>query len=486
MNKLFYVLIFLMNVAWANNVQIANVRLVDQNTSADYYFVEFDLSWENSWRTSTFESNYDAAWVFIKFTPKDQHEWSHASLHYVNGSNDGHTAAAGSIINTSPDGVGVFVYRSADGIGNVNYENMRLRWDYGADGVADDEVLEISVFAIEMVYVPQGSFFAGDGQNDFGQFEAGNSGQPFEITSEAALTLGGTNINYLSNNNTINMLNDDDFDYATTQTLPAGFPKGYNAFYCMKYECSQQQYADFLVHMTTAQKTDRDGPHYVNAVNVFPVDDGNHYADAEFPWRPMHYISWADMAAYLDWSGLRPMSELEYEKACRGPRQPVNNELAWGDDSWYIEGLYTFSNEGTASETIATGIGQQVGNGNPVSIYSGAATPVRCGIFAASAENKTRKETGATYWGIMEMSGNCYELMISVGNSQTRDFDGLHGDGNITSTGNASFVLLSDWAFVNGVGVSYRSSEISTRYGANYNNDSRELWHGIRGVRTDQ
>ena len=32
---------------------------------------------------------------------------------------------------------------------------------------------------------------------------------------------------------------------------------------------------------------------------------------------PLH-ISWSDMSAYLDWSGLRPMTELEYEKACRG------------------------------------------------------------------------------------------------------------------------------------------------------------------------
>lgn len=484
MRKLFYLLIFLTNLAWANNIQIENVRLVDQNTTDDYYFVEFDLSWENSWRTSTFESNYDAAWVFVKFTPKDQQAWSHANLHYVNGTNDGHTAATGSTINTSPGGVGVFVYRSSDGIGNVNYENMRLRWDYGLDGVADDEVIEISVFAIEMVYVPQGSFFAGDGQQDFGQFEAGNSGQPFEITSEAALTLGGTNVNNMSNNDAINMLNPDDFDYSTTQTLPANFPKGYNAFYCMKYECSQQQYADFLAHLSSDQRQDRDGPLYVNATNVFPVDDGNYYAVADYPWRPMHYTSWADMAAYLDWSGLRPMSELEFEKACRGPRQPVNNELAWGDDSWYIEGMYSLANEGTASEMIVSGLGVNVGNANTVSIYSGAPSPLRCGIFAASAENKTRKETGATYWGIMEMSGNCYEMVVSVGSAQSRDFDGLHGDGEVSSTGNASFSLLADWGFVSGIGIGYRSSEVSTRYGGNYNNSDRELWHGIRGIRT--
>ncbi|MEM8891151.1 MAG: SUMF1/EgtB/PvdO family nonheme iron enzyme [Bacteroidota bacterium] len=483
MLRIITVLILLFNLAWGNNIQIENVRLVDQNTADDYYFVEFDLSWENSWRTSTFESNYDAAWVFVKFTPKNQQEWTHATLHYVNGTNDGHLAPSGATINTTSDGVGVFIYRDSDGIGNVNYQNVRLRWDYGTNGVADDEVLEISVFAVEMVYVPQGAFYAGDGQQDFGQFEAGNSGQPFQITSEAAITLGGTNLNNMSNNDAINMLNDDDFNYTTTQTLPADFPKGYDAFYCMKYEGSQQQYADFLAHITYDQRLNNDGPLYVNAVNVFPIEDGNHYAVAEHPWRAMDYLSWPNIAAFLDWSGLRPLSELEYEKACRGPETPVNNELAWGDDSWYIEGFYSLQNEGTPTETI-TDLGENVGNANTHSIYSGADSPMRCGIFAASATNKTRKETGATYWGIMEMSGNCYEPVISVGNSQTRDFSGRHGNGNITSTGNASFVLLSDWAFVNTVGVGFRTSEISTRYQANYNDADRAKWIGIRGVRT--
>lgn len=476
----------------ANNIEVRNVTLASQNTTSNFYMVEFDLSWDNSWRTSTFESNWDAAWVFVKFTPKNQQSWLHANLHYVDGTNDGHQAPAGCSIRTATNssvapfsGVGVFIYRDSDGIGNVNYQDIQLRWDYDELILADDEVIEISVHAIEMVYVPEGAFQAGDGNDDFGQFEAGNTGAPFTITSENSLTLGGVNANHLSNHDAINMLNDDDFNYATTQTLPAEFPKGYHAFYCMKYEASQSQYAAFLEHLSQDQKLDRDGPHYVNAVNVFPVTDGNHYAFGEHPERAMDYLSWADMAAYLDWSGLRPMSELEYEKACRGSGEPQLNELAWGNDTWYIEGMYTYKNEGTENELIASGIGENVGNANSQSIYTGSAKPVRCGIFAASAKNKTREETGATYWGIMEMSGNCYELMVSVGNAQSRDFSGLHGDGLVTSTGNGSFSLLLDWGFVSAIGIGYRSSEISTRYGANLNNPDREKWYGIRGVRTE-
>jgi hypothetical protein len=43
------------------------------------------------------------------------------------------------------------------------------------------------------------------------------------------------------------------------------------------------------------------------------------------------------MAAFADWSGLRPMSELEYEKACRGYNTPaVPNEYAWGNAKLFL------------------------------------------------------------------------------------------------------------------------------------------------------
>ena len=490
---LHFVFLLFPTLIFSNNIQVRNVAIESQNQAQDYYMISMDISWSNSWRTSTYESNWDAAWVFIKYTLKNQQAWDHAFLHYVDGTNDGHIAPLGCTINTANNttgntnrGVGVFVYRSSDGIGDISFQNIQLRWDYGENGLADDDIVEISVNAVEMVYIPSGEFYVGDGKDDFGQFEAGNTGNPFLISSEASITLGGTNASNLSNNDAINMLNVDDFNYTTTQTLPADFPKGYAPFYVMKYEASQEQYAEFLRRLTTEQRNERDGPLYVNAVDVFPVDEGDFWAEANFPWRPMHYISWLDIATYLDWAGLRPMSELEYEKACRGPLPAVNNEYAWGNSSWYLNGLYSFENADTPNETVSSGIGIGTGNANSTSIYAGFADPIRCGIFAASATNKTRQETGASYYGVMEMSGNCYELTVSVGNVNTRDFSGTHGDGIITSSGNASFSVLLDWAFASAIGIGYRNSEISNRYGANYNNPDREKWHGIRGARSAQ
>ena len=50
----------------ANNIQVSNVAIVGQNTTDQFSFVRFDVSWDNSWRTSTLESNWDAAWIFVK------------------------------------------------------------------------------------------------------------------------------------------------------------------------------------------------------------------------------------------------------------------------------------------------------------------------------------------------------------------------------------------------------------------------------------
>jgi hypothetical protein len=58
--------------AIANNIVVSNTTLNGQNTSngtnsaLNFALVQFDLSWDNSWRTAN-PANWDAAWVFVKF-----------------------------------------------------------------------------------------------------------------------------------------------------------------------------------------------------------------------------------------------------------------------------------------------------------------------------------------------------------------------------------------------------------------------------------
>lgn len=480
----------------ANNIAVANTSIIAQNTASNYTHVKFDVSWENSWRTSTLESNWDAAYVFVKYRIPPLNTWKHATLNYVDGTaaNDGNTQPTGATINATSDGKGAFLYRNGNGIGNVNFTGARLRWNYGADGLSDEDSVEVCVFAIEMVYVPQGAFYLGDGSITTieGQFEAGTSGNPFYLTSEAALTLGGGGVGSLGNNNRNGMWTPtaEDFTDATAVALPAAFPKGFNAFYCMKYEPTQGQYADFLNKLTLTQATAR---YMANYNALYQSINGTHpnYA-AGSPDRPLYYTNYDDYFSYLDWSGLRPMTELEYEKACRGSRGigflPTPDEFAWGDVSIRATG-YTLTNAGLPNETVnASSI---IGNVS-YNLTNAAARPYRAGVFAASLATPNRVEAGATYYGIMEMTGNQYEYAMTVGRAESRTFNGSHGDGSISAAGSYT---VANWPPTNvGLGVrggSYADAaaeiRVSSRYVAHYfGAGGRVAQYSGRGVRTAQ
>lgn len=146
-----------------------------------------------------------------------------------------HHNGQGFTVAPAPDGKGVFIHRSTSGSGNVNLSNIQLRWTYGVDMTVPIAAVQVQVFAIEMVYVPQGAFFVGDSSftNINNQFARGGSIEPFLITSENQLTLGGTNTNNLANRDNIGAAFGDDFTNTQTRMLPAAFPKGFRAFYCM-------------------------------------------------------------------------------------------------------------------------------------------------------------------------------------------------------------------------------------------------------------
>jgi len=47
--------------AAANNIRVTNTKLTGQNTAGGYTLVQFDLSWENSWCSSSAPNSWDAA-----------------------------------------------------------------------------------------------------------------------------------------------------------------------------------------------------------------------------------------------------------------------------------------------------------------------------------------------------------------------------------------------------------------------------------------
>ncbi|MCB0429427.1 MAG: SUMF1/EgtB/PvdO family nonheme iron enzyme [Flavobacteriales bacterium] len=499
--------------ASANNIDVTNLGLSDQNTSSDYTMVSFDISWDNSWRTGSAPNNWDAAWVFVKYREQGSTTWYHATLN-----TSGHTAPSGSTIDTPSDGKGVFIYRSSNGTGTFSLTGVELQWDYGTDGLADDAMVEVRVYAIEMVYVPQGAFALGSGGTENGAFyKYPTTTDTYSVASEGAITVGTAsgNLYYPST------------AYSGDQSgpIPAAFPKGYAAFYCMKYEVSQEQYVAFLNTLTRTQQNTRTqtnvsgtsitdvyvmGPspsttvQYRNGIRcdatlpasptpiTFYCDyNGNGTGDESDDGQNItcNFLSSNDLKAYLDWSGLRPFTELEFEKACRGTASPVANERAWGTTS-YASSAYTLSNAGSANEGIATNYSTTAGNVTFSSTNGSIVGPLRQGIFAANGSNTGRVTSGATYYGIMEMSGNVWEKAVTVGEATGRAYTGAQGDGTLNASGDAD---VTNWPATDCVGMGFRGGDrvngssslrVSDRGVAVYSATYRDTHVGGRGVRT--
>ena len=442
----------------ANNINVLHIGQWDQDVGASNVYVEFDLSWENSWRT---EVNRDAAWVFVKFRAPGSNDWQHATL----STNDGnHFPAPGSTIKTPSDGKGVFIYRSGNGTGDVNYVRTRLRWDYGLNGYnfQKGDRVDISVHAIEMVYIPQGSFYVGVGSS-VGTLRMTNANQSAMIgVSGIVVKCENTSYDDAQLEGAGILVDGDggiDTNGTTTINNP-NFPTGYNAFYCMKSEISQGQYADFLNMLTATQ----DGTRYPNySANRYTIGGTTTNRSATAPDRACNYLSWMDGCAYADWAGLRPMTELEFEKVCRGPEAPVANEYAWGSNNIYGT-AYSLTNNSAPNEQVSNP-GTGTGNASYGTTDGSLDGPLRCGIFAGSITNPTRAEAGASYYGVMEMSGNLWERCVTVGNAAGRVFRGTHGDGVLSSAGHAT---NDDWPGYGG-GVVTGASGAGFRGGNWYN-----------------
>jgi len=456
----------------ANGLQVTNVVVSKRdNLTAT---VTFDIAWQNAWRYTNV--NHDAAWVFFKARQEGGTEWKHVRLAGTGPNPAGYSAGAGTAIDLTvpPDGAGLFVRRAAQGSGTLAATGVQAVWDLSSTPIVKTSRAQLQALAIEMAYVAEGAFEVGSGGTESGSLTDGSwtSGGtiPFRIAGEGALaiakTAGALWGTSTSGRNTI----------GGAGTLPAAFPKGYAPFYCMKHEITQGQYADFLNTLTAAQATAR---YYKTTSYRFTIRLTNGVYLATAPDRECNYVSYADAAAFMDWAGLRPMTELEFEKACRGPMDPVANEYAWGTTA--ISATTTIAGDGTGADTAADG------NCNYApSLPDG---PYRAGIYATSASS--REAAGASFWGILELSGSMWEGVVALGNATGRAFTGIHGDGKLDAAGNAN---VPAWPGTDAVGIGFRGGScndtanlvrVSDRdYCGNHTDANREFCVGFHAVRT--
>jgi len=481
----------------ADPIRIAKVRRAS-GPVAGQSAITFDLAWDRCWRaawdvatqehggTGTLKlESWDAAWVFAKFRRPGAEGYSHATLS-TTASDHSVPSGAKLDVGASDDrkrGLGAFVYRATAGSGANDFKGVTLRWLHKADGVDDPGGVDLEVFAIQMVYVPQCAFWVGDGTTKntpgqfpvgdtanlkgqhhgyihlvTGQFSAGDTAEPFRIESEKALTLGGLSKKNLGNREGLGMLRPDDFTSFVTRTLPAHFPKGYAAFYCMKHEVTRGEYAAFLNTLSFAQQgrltakgnPKCKGPDSPGGTLVYAPDDpegikiaspgkspatpGVYRTDA--PHLPCNYLTWNEGLQYANWAGLRAMTELEYEKACRGPLKPVPNEYAWGTD--------------------------------------------RITDTKASTPNSGRIAVGASYWGILGLGSDPGERTVTVGNRFGRRFAGTHGAGTLAHPARAEELRDKQppgWYGLSIVGIGHRGG---ARYGGGIISKMDPVWENLR------
>jgi len=416
MTKSFITSIFciaMMANAFASDLKISNELLfVEGSRDNRTMYAILDVEWKNAWKNDT---NHDAVWIFCKFVMGED-GYRHIPLQQ-----SGHEVVRNDIspglemkIEVAADGTGLFISPEKNFRGDISLK-IKLLLDATLFTRFNTERVSFRAFGIEMVSVPTGAFYAGEPDSTTArQFHAfylpdGNgrhNGSVF-INSENELTVG-KDIAYLPSEIV--------YQGDGKGVIPKEFPKGYEGFYGMKYEIKQGEYAAFLNTLSNGQSQLRSnfGGRNYYALRGTIAFDGRKYAAAS-PDRPCNFLSWDDAMAFADWCALRPMTELEFEKACRGSRKPLPNEFPWGnDDKLRVERRVN-------AEGDLTHLG---------------------GKSEAALSTKTMTEFGASQYWMMDLAGSLWERCITVGDSLGRSFKGSHGDGNISSFG---FATNPDW-----------------------------------------
>lgn len=448
--------------------------------------ISFTIQWDNSWYVPSGPSNWDAIWVFVKRQHCDantQTGWMHETLNST-AANQTVTGSQLQVDLATSDNLGVFVRRSAAGIGNIAQCTVTLTL---STPVNQDN---IAVYGIEMVYVPEGQFYIGDGatQNSF----ADGAGHPLLVTKAMQDAGIGSASNYGG--------------LGSDGSLPATFPLGYYGYYCMKKEITCKLYCDFLNSLTYTQQIylldnpnaappvaspgDKINSRYgynievvsQNALQpaVYGCDatDDNNWNQANDGLEVPVCLRTQNLLAFLDWAALRPMTEFEFEKACRGPVYPVPNEYAWGTTDQSSD--YTIVNQFQTNEYSSTaplGLSNMGGGGSELH---------RAGIEATSTSD--RVHAGASYYGILNLTGSTSERCVGGWGYDYSGFTAINGNGNITNQGTTNIIgwPIGEYNYVfRGGSLTYWGKNSSRDVHGDWNySDPYAFAQGGRGVRS--
>jgi formylglycine-generating enzyme required for sulfatase activity len=463
----------------ANNLIIGS-PVVTQNATTGGT-VKFTISWNNAWNVSSVSApfNWDAVWITVWFKPCSATAataYTHgtlsstlashtipASLQAMASVNANGTANsyAGFITESVPMSTlganldftdGIMLSPTASGVANLTTCTVTLSI---SNLPANTIPITTEVFGLEMVYVPEGSttsLMVGDGTGTGAAASNSFVSSGVYSATPTALQLGTANETATS---TFYITNEPAAgNVQTINNVPAAFPKGIYGFYTMKHEITEGNYATFLNMLGTAQQTTRLLGALANRNQLTQVA-------APFsttrPWRAQNWLSWGDISAFLAWDCLRPVTELEYEKACRGPgTTTVLLGYPWGSTT--ITQATTFAAPAVENGSEVVLVGSPSGDcvyGNTAWTNGDAGLgPARTGMFAQA--NTSQTDAGASYFGVLDLAGNVQEWVVAVSSTNVNPGSGANniftrqwGNGTLNASGdqsNASFTSgASTW-----------------------------------------
>jgi hypothetical protein len=176
------------------------------------------------------------------------------------------------------------------------------------------------------------------------------------------------------------------------------YPTGYRAFYSFKYELTEQQYADFLNTLTITQSNNLG----IAGASISLIN-GQYFTSS--PNKACINSNSARIHSYADWSGVRPLTILELNKASYGPIQPFYSAYwegypAWGSDDFsFTEDIRDVGSQG--------------------------------------APTSTRGSSGSSYYGIMDLTANAIETVVGLSGLS---FSHTNGNGILSVNGNSDVV----------------------------------------------
>lgn len=457
----------------APSAHATDIAVTNPTMAADATSITFHIEWQNSWRT---DRNHDAAWVVIKASGAPAGNARHAAIRA-----DGHTikttsAPPGEIV-VPQDRAGVFIRPAAAHRGTFAADISLSLEPPPSRPASSGQTAPPTVIAIEMVSIPEGPFYLGDtseSSRSFASFfkcdAAGKPADLYHVTSESEIAVGprAGALDYQQSRA------NEQYEGDRLGPVPAAFPKGFRSFYIMKYELSQGQYAAFLNTLPE------------DASNFRAIHGSNNYAAlrgtiscngkrfiAASPNAPCNFVSWDDAMAFTDWAALRPMTELEFTKACRGTSRPVPADYPWGTNS---KDRLKRTMDDAHTRLAMTSAADE-----------------------ATLTDETRDIHGASYYWVMDLAGSLWERCITIGHPAGRAFTAAHGDGRLGPYG---FANVENWpkGDVTGGGYGYRGggyyeaghtyrdfnphSPVEQRRFGSWGQGPRSKAYGYRAVRT--